>query len=829
MRCLRKEPSHRYPSAGALRDDLRRFLDGRPIFGRPVSAVERARNWARQRPAVAALMGVVVLLACGLVGGGVLWASWLGWHNRQLELQVARADRGASEAQRQTRIAEERRHQADRHHHAEGLRRARRALDARQIELAQDLLRDLKPEPGGDDLRGFAWRYLWRQAHREFSQLWGHELTVVGMALAPDGGMLVTRDLQGKALLWDLSPDMALDEPRTLPDATEIGSDHLAFSPNGQYLAALSRVTSNIRIELFEVAANRHFGRIDFDHGGSFHFMSVGDDGRRVAGIFNRAGGGQTVVVRERESAGASPGLQRRTIGRDTPSFHAFSADGSLLGVSDGATISLLDPWTGEARVVLEGPHSGPIGPSAFSADGRFFGARVEAIHRIVLWETRSGREVGQFDAAEGLSWLEFSPKGSRLALMDVTGRVTILDRASGQQRALAPRQADRKNLDQHLAFSPDETLLAIGFRTAPGGIQPVEVWDTASARRLAVFPGRKDVIDVTFLRSGRSLVLAGGTTPRIWRLDPPSEPEALAGHTAEAWSAAFSPDGSVLATGSDDTRERQTIRLWDPASGRLVAGWKAHTATVSALAFSPDGKMLASGSLDSGKAGNPDVILWDATTHRQLTSLEGHGAQVRSVAFSPDGGSLATASDDLTARIWDLASKTTRAILTGHRRGLTRVAFSPDGRTLATASNDATVRLWDVDSGRPISTLQDVGNTLAVAFSPDGSMLASVNENGIIKVWDRSRGELVRTIPGEADQLRCLAFTPDGRNVAVAGKGKVIRFWDVATGQELLTLEGHKAQINALAFSPDGSTLVSCGHDGAVKLWRAGPIRLAP
>ena len=307
MRCLRKEPSHRYPSAGALRDDLRRFLDGRPIFGRPVSAVERARNWARHRPAVAALMGVVVLLACGLVGGGVLWASWLGWHNRQLELQVARADRGASEAQRQTRIAEERRHQADRHHHAEGLRRARRALDARQIELAQDLLRDLKPEPGGDDLRGFAWRYLWRQAHREFSQLWGHELTVVGMALAPDGGMLVTRDLQGKALLWDLSPGMALDEPRTLPDATEIGSDHLAFSPNGQYLAALSRVTSNIRIELFEVAANRHLGRIDFDHGGSFHFMSVGDDGRRVAGIFNRAGGGQSVVVRERDVGGSEP------------------------------------------------------------------------------------------------------------------------------------------------------------------------------------------------------------------------------------------------------------------------------------------------------------------------------------------------------------------------------------------------------------------------------------------------------------------------------------------------------------------------------------------
>ena len=127
------------------------------------------------------------------------------------------------------------------------------------------------------------------------------------------------------------------------------------------------------------------------------------------------------------------------------------------------------------------------------------------------------------------------------------------------------------------------------------------------------------------------------------------------------------------------------------------------------------------------------------------------------------------------------------------------------------------------------VSTLPDVGNTLAVAFAPDGSLLASTNEDGSIKLWDPARGELVRTIRGEADQLRCLAFTPDGRNVVAAGKGKVIRLWDVATGQELLALEDHKAQINAMAFAPDGSTLASCSHDGAVRLWRAGPIRPVP
>jgi WD40 repeat protein len=80
----------------------------------------------------------------------------------------------------------------------------------------------------------------------------------------------------------------------------------------------------------------------------------------------------------------------------------------------------------------------------------------------------------------------------------------------------------------------------------------------------------------------------------------------------------------------------------------------------------------------------------------------------------------------------------------------------------------------------------------------------------------------VIKTIRGDAGQLRSLSFSPDGRNVVAAGKGQVVRIWDIATGQELLSLEGHQTQINAVAFSGDGRVLASSDHQGKVRLWRA-------
>ena len=168
-------------------------------------------------------------------------------------------------------------------------------------------------------------------------------------------------------------------------------------------------------------------------------------------------------------------------------------------------------------------------------------------------------------------------------------------------------------------------------------------------------------------------------------------------------------------------------------------------------MAFSPDGALLATASNDD----TARIWLAKRTGLRrklEVAALEGHVGPVRAVAFSPDGILLATASDDGTARTWDAATGQHRATLTGHRGTVNAVVFSPDGTLLATASIDDTTRIWDVASSTHLATLIATRNGWA-ALLPDGRYKAygDLGEHvwWAVKLCRFETGQLDPYVPG--------------------------------------------------------------------------------
>ncbi len=270
--------------------------------------------------------------------------------------------------------------------------------------------------------------------------------------------------------------------------------------------------------------------------------------------------------------------------------------------------------------------------------------------------------------------------------------------------------------------------------------------------------------------------------------------------------SAAFSPDGNILALGGHGH-----IELLQ-ASTREHLAFLSHSIynEVYSVAFSPDGTLLASGSEDG------TIKTWNVATREEVSTLEGHTDRIWSVDFSADGMLLASGASDNSVKLWNVATGAQSATLEGHTDAVLSVSFLSDG-TLASKSNGGTVKLWDVTTQSQISTFDTDANIgRGVAFSPNGPFLASRSRYAI-KLWDLETG----TQTGSLNHMRdypwaTLAFSPDGTILAVSANG-LIEIWDVLTSEFLASISGGPGGVGELLFSPDGTQLVSTGK---VKFW---------
>jgi WD40 repeat protein len=611
----------------------------------------------------------------------------------------------------------------------------------------------------------------------------------------------------------------------------------------------------------------------------------------------------------------------------------AYSPDGKIIATgSDDGTVALWDATTPSRHdpvSVLRG-HPLAVRSVAFNRTGKIIATGSDD-RAVRLWNISDPARPTQIGApiqiGGGVYGLAFSPTADLLAAGGAADTVRLYDVSDPARPVIRAVIRGHHDAVRAVAFNRAGTLLATGGEDGLSVIWDVSRPAAPKAVAIPVIPakeGRSAIRALAFSTDGRRFAtgdqlgnlrwfdvtnprrtteiyapgLASAKLPIVANgpitalaISPDDQSVAVASESTQVvlyrpevlaqayaylvhgwttWSLAFSPDGTALATGSED----HDLRIWQlpgpvlpSVGGTLSAGAAAAKGRIIAVSDSsgalalwdvtdPDNARRLSvvdrtgrsyqlaffdGDTMLATAGGTDVQVYDVrdkTRPTPLATMPVAGQSARRLAVSRDGRRLAVGGATGGVELWDVSNPASPRRLSStpaHSADITRVAFSPDGKTLATTSIEGRVTLWEVGGDgalKPLATMSYPSGIDGAQFSPDGRLLAVGGTDKIARLYDVTTPrapKLLSSLTGATGYLNATVFSPDGMTLAVAGTD--LRLWNVRNPSHPVLADlwtDISSSINDLAFSADGQLAIPIVANPSTHIYDLDPTAIA-
>ena len=726
LKCLEKDPAHRYSSAAALSEELTRFLNDEPILAHPLSPPAKAWRWCRRKPALAGLAAALTLsLLLGFIG---------------ITLQWRRAEQRADEARRNAYAAD--------------MLRAQKEMEEGSIGLAQELLRRYLPTPDQRDLRGWEWRFLWNQCRSdELYSLEAHTVPV-NVLCSPNGAVLASGGADG-VILWDLE----IRQPaRRIPYA---GSAALALLDKSLFVGG-----RNGEITLFDLHTSQSTVVVT-NVPSSFRSLSVSPDGQYLAAYTSeRLHLWSLNHYKQLQSFKLVGGVPNQ------PAGLAFSPDSSLLAYCRGGdgVIVLWDLEKAETAGTLEG-HEDFVHALAFAPGGSTLasGSRDSTVR---VWDFRSRKELRRLTEVTGfVLTLDFDSDGEFLAAAGNRQRIHLFETRTWRQIKTFEGHSDTI---RSLTFGFNDKTLITGCRDGS-----IKLWQLSTDLQPSFHPLPEMLSSSALFQGGKGLhlIYTNGTCA-LWSADPLRELSTRPFPIASFTSSAMSPEGGLWVAKASDG-----FKVFNHTSGNLLTNLPMRPRLQqrkplgrSCFEFSRDGLLLAALEDDA------TCSIWRIARPLDAppsitpgTNFALYPKTVYALDFSSTARLLTVGYGGGVAEIWNPASGQRLAILTAENEtfSVAQTALSREDTTAIIAYGSGKIRIWNIATKTVVAVLGgQLGSFLSVALSPDQRRIAACGGDGIVRIWDAETHAEVAAF-NLRQPLHALDFSPDNQNLFVLANNR--------------------------------------------------------